>query len=64
MTLNQIDFSDLTYNGLFNEYFFNYKRSENEKILSMDLSTARSVNPITDEMEYFINIGLLSKFDG
>jgi hypothetical protein len=30
----------------------------------MDLSTARSINPITDEMEYFINIGLLSKFDG
>lgn len=64
VSLEKINMSDITCTGLFNEYYFNYKMQQTDKVLDFDLSTARSINPFTNETQYFINVGLQSKFDG
>ena len=54
----------LTYEGLFNENFFNIKEKETKAYYNFELSNASMQNPITNKREYYLGILLKSKYDG
>ena len=55
--------TSITYEGAYNEHFF-YTGSETEKILSCTYSTLISRDPFSNQTEYYMTVGLNSKYDG
>ena len=59
--------TDITYNGLFYDYYFDTKNANNEnetqsnQLFSPSYSTAVSKDPISNEDEYYMTIGLNSR---
>lgn len=54
-------FTDITYNGLFYDYYFDTgKAKESDELFSPSYSMAVSKDPISSEKEYYMTIGLNS----
>ena len=53
--------TDITYNGLFYDYTFNTgKKNESKDLFSPSYSTAISKDPVSNENEYYMTVGLNS----
>ena len=53
--------TDITYNGLFYDYYFNTgKTKESNELFSPSYSTAISKDPISSQTEYYMTVGLNS----
>ena len=53
--------TDITYNGLFYDYYFDTGRTKpSEELFSPSYSTAVSKDPISGELEYYMTVGLNS----
>ncbi|MGN1311226.1 MAG: VWA domain-containing protein [Clostridia bacterium] len=53
--------TDITYNGIFYDYVFDTgKKNESEELFSPSYSSAISNDPISNEKEYYITVGLNS----
>lgn len=53
--------TDITYNGLFYDYYFDTgRKTESTELFSPSYSIAKSKDPISDETEYYMTVGLNS----
>ncbi|KAH3766674.1 von Willebrand factor type A [Pelomyxa schiedti] len=58
-----VDLSTLSCDSVFGNYFFETGEEKTE-LFSISTINAKCLNPITHELEYFIGLGLNSKYDG
>lgn len=55
--------TSITYEGTYNQHFF-FTGEEKENLLSCTYSTLLSRDPISNQVEYYLAVGLNSKYDG
>ena len=55
--------SSLACNSLFSKYIFDLKKNETNELVDLSLNLAQAKNPLTNEMEKYLAIGLLSSED-
>ena len=56
--------SRISFEGIFNENYFEISSKESNLILNLEISKAKIKNPITSEIENFIGLMIKSKYDG
>ena len=56
--------SKVTFEGIFNENYFEISSKEFNLILNLEISKAKIKNPINSKIEYYIGLILKSKYDG
>ena len=56
--------SSITYEGSFNEYYFNDNFEKLDELCYFQPSIAQSIDPLTDEIENYLSISLHSNKDG
>ena len=56
--------SRISFEGIFNENYFEISSKESNLILNLEISKAKIKNPITSETENFIGLMIKSKYDG
>ena len=56
--------SSLACNSLFSKYIFNLIKNETNELVDLSLHLSQSKDPLTDQLEKFLSIGLLSSEDG
>ena len=54
----------ISYDGLFNENYFEIQSKETSLLLNLELSHAKTRNPFNNRKEYFIGLTVKSKYDG
>ena len=57
-------YSSLSCASLFSKYIFDLGKNETKDFVDLTLLASQSVNPITNELEKYLSIGLLSSEDG
>ena len=57
-------FAKITYDGLFNENYFQIKSKETKLPLNLEILNSRTRNPFNNRKEYFIGLIFKSKYDG
>lgn len=57
------EITSITYEGTYNQHFF-YTKEEKENLLSCTFSTLCSRDPLSNQAEYYLAVGLNSKYDG
>lgn len=58
---NQVpDEADFSYLGIINEYQFNYKREYTDTLMNIDVSYAKTKDPITLEIENYACVAVYS----
>jgi len=55
--------SSISYEGVYYDYFFE-TGDKNEEVFSTSYSSAASPDPFSKQIEYYISVGLNSKYDG
>ena len=61
---NNNDLSKVSFEGIFNENYFEISSKEFKLILNLEISKAKLKNPINSKLEYYLGLILKSKYDG
>ena len=56
--------SKVTFEGIFNENYFEISSKEFQLILNLEISKAKIKNPINSKLEYYLGLILKLKYDG